>query len=167
MFLLTLIRCSRVDLAWKYFPQAANWLPQDLHPTAQLSTQFDYDSIMIYDSKTGRAPGAEGFPLVTAAGDPIHLGGNPDPEQAGISDLDIERVVELYSTAPVDSHSTPGGSPGKRVTKRWWSVPITDTGAETRVWPIWNDGTTYITFRYEDQNAYNALGNLFTQGRSR
>lgn len=60
---------------------------------------------MIYDSMIGRAPGSDIDPLVTKAGEVIHIGGEPHPEQAGISDLDIERVVELYPPGSEHSHS--------------------------------------------------------------
>lgn len=115
MTLLTLsTSCTRVELARKYFVQAAGWMP-DVDDVFEVNLQhskpFDYKSIMIYGSKIGRAQGADGYPLVTTDGDVIHMGGDADPEQARISDLDIERVKELYPKESKDPHSPSAASP--------------------------------------------------------
>jgi len=176
-FLLTLIsRCNRRDLATKYFKQALNWMVSEEYHQKKYSKDFDLKSIMLYDSTTGRAPGADSYPLLTTAGELIHIGGDADPEQAGISDLDIERVVELYTTESVESHSTPGGSktvpqgshstpgkpPGKSVTKRWWSVPEEhETQPEDiRPWPPREDGSSTITYCFENKASYDSLHEL-------
>ena len=51
---------------------------------------------MIYDSFHGRTWGTERFPLLTFDQKFIYLGGHADPEKAGLSPLDIERVAALY-----------------------------------------------------------------------
>lgn len=186
-FLLTLIsRCNRRDLATKYFKQALNWMVTEEYHQKKYSKDFDLKSIMLYDSTTGRAPGADSYPLLTTAGELIHIGGDADPEQAGISDLDIERVVELYTTESVESHSTPqespstpGGSntvpqgshstpgkpPGKSVTKRWWSVPEEhETQPEDfRPWPPVEDGLRTISYCFENQRSYDVLWTTFVE----
>jgi hypothetical protein len=134
---------------------------------------------MIYDSMIGRAPGSDIDPLVTNAGEVIHIGGEPDPEQAGISDLDIERVVELYppgsehshskreesDSVPGESHSTPGEPQEKQHVKRWWSVQeeYDANSMESQPWPAANDGKHTITYCFETVAVWNALGAIWTR----
>jgi hypothetical protein len=70
----------------------------ELHEANSLqhSGEFDYNSIMIYDSFNGMAPGVQRFPLMTYDENVIYVGGSPNPEKAGLSPLDIERVKALY-----------------------------------------------------------------------
>jgi hypothetical protein len=190
MLLLTpCTSCTRMDLAKKYFEQAIGWVPDDgglLEGNLQHSRPFDYKSIMIYGPKIGRARGVEGYPIVTADGDLIHMGGDADPEKAGISDLDIERVVELYPVPTKDSHSTPGespstlegaemippgwhskpaGPPEKSVSKRWYSVqghhdPQSNT---PQPWPVSPDGSHTITYCFETDDVSTNLGATWTR----
>jgi len=62
----------------------------------QHSEEFDYHSIMIYDSFRGMMLGAHRWPLMTYDEQVIYLGGNPNADKAGLSKLDIERVKSLY-----------------------------------------------------------------------
>lgn len=99
-----------MDLALKYFAAATSFMPNVDSPIAQSlrhSKPFDYKSIMIYDSDFLRIDGAKGYPLVTTDGRLIQMAGGADPERAGISDLDIERVAELYPKGSANSPSTP------------------------------------------------------------
>lgn len=185
-FLLTLIRCSNKDLARKYFKQATNWMPSEEEPLKKHSGPFDYNSIMIYDSATGRTLDTVGFPLTTKDGEFIHIGGDADPEQAGISDQDIERVVELYTAESADSHSTPQElpstpeksdsmpegsglipeqSPWKAITKRWWSVQQ-DHDAHSndpQPWPVSDDGSHTITYCFDTDAVFAQVGSIFTR----
>ena len=179
-------RCSRKDLARKYFAQASNWIRQDADPQKKLSRDFDLKSIMIYDSMTGRVAGADGFPLVTTTGEVIHIGGDSDSEQAGISDLDIERVVELYPTGSEhshskrgelnltpgesdsmlpNSHSTPGEPQEKQHAKRCWSVQeeYDANSIDSQPWPASDTGKHTITYCFETAAAWNALGAIWTR----
>jgi hypothetical protein len=73
------------------------------------STRFDYKSIMIYNSLLGES---KDRPLYrTLSGDLVWAGGNADPELAGLSQLDIERVAVLY---PKQHVNPPKNPPGKR-----------------------------------------------------
>ena len=60
------------------------------------SDDFDYSSIMIYDSFFGMSEGVQRFPLMTNDENIIYLGGHPNPDKAGLSNLDVERVAALY-----------------------------------------------------------------------
>ena len=75
-----------------------------VYPAGQfLKTQpaFDYHSLMIFDSLVGRAAGQQGYPLVSTREDrPIIMGGNNDPDQAGPSFDDIDRLSVLYPQPP-------------------------------------------------------------------
>jgi hypothetical protein len=89
--------CKLQDLAQNYFPQAGQHLPrEDEADIVQHSGEFDYNSIMIYDSFHGMADGVQRFPLMTYNEEVIYLGGSPNPDKAGLSKLDIERVKALY-----------------------------------------------------------------------
>lgn len=134
---------------------------------------------MIYDSATGRTVDTDGFPLTTKDGEFIHIGGDADPEQAGIPDLDIERVVELYTAESAESHSTPEKSDPKpegsqstpeqpqwkAVTKRWWSVKEDYLAEDNdlQAWPDSGDGSRTIPYCFQHQRAWDNLGPLLTQ----
>lgn len=178
-----------MDLADKYFTAATSWMPNidcSIEDVLRHSGPFDYKSIMIYGSKFYRAPGAKGYPLVTTDEDLIHMGGDADPEQAGISDLDIERVVELYPKGSVDSHSAPAessstsgesdtmpsgwrsvprGPPARPVTKRWWSVQenYDPHSIDPQPWPASQDGKHTVAYCFQTQNVFAELGGLFTR----
>jgi hypothetical protein len=81
-------------------------MPSDKSRALELSTRFDYKSIMIYSSLPGTAK-----PICrTLSGELIWMGGNADPELGGLSQLDVERVARLYP-----KHVKPPGKPsGKR-----------------------------------------------------
>ena len=51
---------------------------------------------MIYDSFFGMLEGVHRFPLMTDDENIIYLGGHSNPDKAGLSKLDIERVAALY-----------------------------------------------------------------------
>ena len=51
---------------------------------------------MIYDSFYGMLEGIHRFPLLTYDEEVIYVGGHPNPDKAGLSQLDIERVAALY-----------------------------------------------------------------------
>jgi len=51
---------------------------------------------MIYDSFFGMLEGVHRFPLMTDDENIIYLGGHSNPDKAGVSKLDIERVAALY-----------------------------------------------------------------------
>lgn len=95
---LTLIAsCTRPDIAGRYLRQALSYMPRDdLAPLYERSPQLDPDSLMLFPSTLGRAQGALSWPLLTARGSQINPGGNPDPNRAGLSRGDIERVMTLY-----------------------------------------------------------------------
>ena len=121
---------------------------------------------MIYDSRSGKSRRAKGYPLLTTAGELVYMGGDPDDEKAGISEGDIQRVVDLYPKESVDSHSAPGESPpgpadppGKPVEKRWWSIPEEhETQPEDiRPWPPGEDGSRTISYCFENQASYDSL----------
>lgn len=51
---------------------------------------------MIYDSFFGMSESVQRFPLMTNDENIIYLGGHPNPDESGLSKLDIERVAALY-----------------------------------------------------------------------
>lgn len=92
------IRCKIQGLAQKYFPQAGQYLPREDEDYFQHSEsgEFDYNSIMIYDSFYGMLEGVQRFPLMTYDENVIYMGGHWNPDKAGLSKLDVERVAALY-----------------------------------------------------------------------
>lgn len=78
--------CGRRDLAEKYFKLVLRFLPRA--PTRDFleGPDFDYKSIMIYDSFNGRADGARGYPLLSINNEIIYMAGNPEPWLTGPSD---------------------------------------------------------------------------------
>lgn len=180
--LLTLINsCNRVDLAQKYFAQAAAYLPRD-HSNGifKVSDDFDYKSIMVYSSDSDMVPGSNRFPLLTTGGDRIYTGGHHDPRRAGLSPRDIERVKALYTPVGIPQQEVaptppaPPVSPGrqeKQVTKRWHSVAPNpgNLPGHTKAWPrLYCDADdTVIPYCYEDQASHDALSGLFFAGQAR
>jgi hypothetical protein len=51
---------------------------------------------MIYDPFFGMLEDVRRFPLMTNDEEVIYTGGHPNPDKAGLSKLDIERVAALY-----------------------------------------------------------------------
>jgi hypothetical protein len=89
--------------------------PTRIIGSLRLSHGFDYNSIMIYGSTMGMSPGSKLYPLITRPGmQPIYMGGNPDPQLAGLSDLDIERIASLYPPFFANPQPIAGGPNGKR-----------------------------------------------------
>lgn len=174
--LLTLINsCNRVDLAEKYFPRAAAYLPRD-HPNGifKVLDDFDYKSIMVYSSDFDMIPGSNRFPLLTSGGDRIYTAGHQDPRRAGLSPRDIERVKALYTPVHIPQQEAASAPPapsavqGKRVSKRWHSVPFNQDAqpGQPRAWPLENDGYTYITYCYEDIACSGALAGFVAQAHT-
>ena len=77
---------------------ASQYLPRedDDDDVFRHSEDFDYNSIMIYDSFYGMLEGVQRFPLMTNDENVIYIRGHPNPDKAGLSRLDIERVAALY-----------------------------------------------------------------------
>lgn len=84
------------DLSQKYFPQAGQYLPREDEEYFQHPKDFDYNSIMIYDSSFGMLEGIQRFLLMTYDEEVIYMGGHSSPDKAGLSNFDIERVAALY-----------------------------------------------------------------------
>ena len=129
MLLLTLpASCKSRQLARKYFRQAADFMPVHfpkysagpLNGIAQRARAWDVRSLMIFDPMVGRAPGQQDYPLVPIKDDiEVIIGGNANPDLAGPSDLEIERLSALYPPPPPPIESfnfqqEPAGLPGKR-----------------------------------------------------
>ena len=122
---------------------------------------------MVFSSDVYMVPGSNRFPLLTTGGAQIFTGGHPDPRRAGLSRMDIERVMRLYPKRRGAPPQAPGGRPGKRVTKRWHTIPFESEARpeHARAWPAFAcDGTTWITYCYENQAAHDALNGLFMLG---
>lgn len=131
------------------------------------SEQLDYKSIMIHSSHMCRAPNTQRWSLLTARGERIWIGGNEDPELAGPSPMDIERVKKLYPKGSSAHQQAPEGGSGKRVTKRWHTIPFESEARpeHARAWPAWVcESTTYIFYCFEDQASHDALTDLFLLG---
>ena len=176
-----------MHLAQRYYKEAMNWLPYNEGQwNMKYSGPSDAASIMMFASDVDKNPRVQDFPLVTTGGRRIYIGGNPDPGKAGISNLDIQRVLELYpiqsvgsraapegapstpgnsDSMPEDSHWSTGQSPGKAVTKRWWSVKEDYLAEDNkpRAWPGSGDGSRIVTYCFQDQRAWDNLGPLFTR----
>ena len=148
--LLTLVSsCGRRDLALKYFKQAATFLPLN-NPVYQSSEEFDYNSLMTYDTFTGRNHASGAWPLL-ALRSPARMfftGGNANPKLAGPSAMDIARVKVLYPPPGVPQQAPPAppappARPGKRSdasngtqpTQPWLQVEICG-GLTTTVGPV-------------------------------
>ena len=165
-FVLQLITsCGSDNLAEKYFPQVRPYLPRsEQAPRFRASEKFDYNYIMIYNSYIGRAPDMQRWPLLIAQDELLYTGGNKDPNLAGPSPMDIERVAKLYPRQIVAPQQAPGGQPGKQVAKRWHSIKPSQYAGQPRPWPASCNGYTYIHYCYEDVAAFNALSGLFAEG---
>jgi hypothetical protein len=161
--------CTRPDIAGRYLTQALSYMPRDdLAPLHEASPQLDPDSLMLFPSTLGRAQGALSWPLLTARGSQINPGGNPDPNRAGLSRGDIERVRTMYPQRRVAPRQATEETLEKQVAKRWFTVPYTPPGAPPQglqAWPPWpNTHRQTITYCYEDQPAADALTRLFEAG---
>lgn len=104
--------CKQPSLAEKYFENAVDFIPlqNSAYPT---SVDFDYGSLMIFDSFRGSIR-PNGPTLWNIRNDPktfIYTGGNPDPNRAGPSRMDTERIRALY---PMPQQQGPGAPPWKR-----------------------------------------------------
>jgi hypothetical protein len=127
--------CKRYDLAEKYFPNAAAWIPLPFcNDHGIFSEEFEYKSIMIYSSTdtTYNDIQPRKYAITTKRGDLIYQGGDPDPELAGLSKMDIERVAALYPIENAEPQSAQETPPTKRssdansdaqIAKRWFSIP--------------------------------------------
>lgn len=139
----------------------------------ETSPQPDMDSIMLYSSFSCRAQDAQSYPLLTARGSIIYAGANPDPNRAGLSRGDIERIMMMYPKRRVAARQATGGPVEKQetqVTKRWHSIPFDkDAGpAHSISWPTSPcDLRSYVPFCYEDQASQDALKDLFAEGLSK
>lgn len=109
MHLLTLpTSCKTRDLAEKYFRQAADFMPVTfpVYPTDPPDSSHgakipDFRSLMIFDPLVGRAAGQQDHPLVPIRDDvEVIIGGNANPDLAGPSYLEIERLSALYPPPP-------------------------------------------------------------------
>jgi len=157
--------CTQWALAQRYFPEAMDFMPLPRRPGFETGAPVDMDSIMLYHSSIARAVGAPSYPLLTARGLIINPGGNPDPNRAGLSRGDIERVMQLYPKRRAAARQASEGQPEKSVSKRWWSVAEeheTQPG-DIRVWPPGEDGSRTITYCFENRGAYNFLSNTFAE----
>lgn len=56
---------------------------------------------MIYNLLFGMLEGAQRFPLITNNQNIVYLGGHPNPDKAGLSKLEIERLAALCSRQQV------------------------------------------------------------------
>jgi hypothetical protein len=79
------------------------YMPRENQEAYEQSSSFDYDSIMIYGSKDNSVDGRP--VLSTKHGAAIFTGGNPNPQLACPSPLDIERVRYLYPKQPGNRQS--------------------------------------------------------------
>lgn len=81
--------------------------------------------------------------------------------------MDIERVKKFYSKGSGAHQQGPEGRPGKRVKKRWHTIPFESEACpdHARAWPAWVcDSTTYVLYCFEHQASYDALTDLFLSG---
>lgn len=161
--LLTLIAsCAQPALARKYFPTALEFMPRpDLAHLFESSPQVDINSIMLYTSSQGRANGAQSYPLLTARGSLI----DPDPNRAGLSRGDIERVTMLYPKQRPAPRQATGDLLETTIAKRWWSVPEDhETRPEDiRAWPPGEDGSRTMSYCFENRRSFNFLGTTFAE----
>jgi hypothetical protein len=142
-------------------------------PVYPKSRDFDYNSLMMFDSTTGTGGGAKRPLWDNRFGDKRSI----DSNRPGASRLDIERVAALYPVAPQPSASqeaslaapTPPAPPApsgllgpleNQITKRWYSVPEAQNAAleVPKPWPPGIDGLRTITYCFENQASLNALG---------
>jgi hypothetical protein len=159
--------CTQWALAPRYFPEAMDFMPLPRRPGFETGARVDTDSIMLYHSSIARAIGAPSYPLLTARGSIINSGGNPDPNRAGLSRGDIERVMQLYPKRRAAPRQASGEQPEKQVAKRWQSIPF-DADArpgQSKAWPVSDcDFRTHITYCYENQASQDTLSDLFAEG---
>lgn len=91
-----------------YFPSALDWLPSSRFatPTCQekwspytFSTNFDFESIMLYDATSGlsdTARAAGKYSITRKDKTPIWMGGSRSADGYSVSEGDIARVAMLY-----------------------------------------------------------------------
>ena len=117
------------------------------------------NSIMLYASSMCRAHGAQSSSLLTSRGSTINPGGDPDPDRAGLSRGDIERVVRLYPKQRAAPQQGPAGRSGNRAAKRWSTVPEDHETQpqDVRAWPPGEDGSRTIHYCFENQASYDSL----------
>jgi hypothetical protein len=116
--LTLLASCDDWRLARKYFLPALPYTPAYPYVVArwQKSEQFDYNSITIYSSSIELTGHPIRKPVITTIdGKLIYQGGHPNPEKAGLSRLDIERVVALYPLKHVNPQLIQQKPLGKRL----------------------------------------------------
>lgn len=88
------------SLAQKYFRDASQYLSHDDDDDVfRYSDDLGYNSIIIYDSFFRKLECVQRFPLMTNDENIIYLGGHSNPDKAGLSKLDIERVATLYTSS--------------------------------------------------------------------
>lgn len=122
-------RFDRGSIAMHYFPIMIEFLKGDqfagtsdeAYPVSyKSSVDFDFDSIMIYDSWMGgygSADEPELFVMTRKSDDsPIWTGGSKDGVDAKITEGDIARVAQLYDAR------TPECEEAKKGTKNWEST---------------------------------------------
>jgi hypothetical protein len=123
-----------------------DFMPLPRRPGFETGARVDMDSIMLYHSSIARAVGAPSYPLLTARGSIINSGGNPDPNRAGLSRGDIERVMQLYPKRRAAPRRASEDASEKQLAKRWHSLT-----QGPRLWPprAWCGGTAYIFYCYD------------------
>jgi hypothetical protein len=91
-------------------------MPRPHQMTNQFRTSgvFDFESIMIYGSQTGKRDHLDWYPLTNSWTQPIYMGGALLPQRGRLSDLDVERIAALYPDNYVSPYPIMGGPNGKR-----------------------------------------------------
>ncbi|KAH9810524.1 hypothetical protein Tdes44962_MAKER10417, partial [Teratosphaeria destructans] len=96
--------CQIQEYAQAYLPDAlpyikGNNMADPRFETYEASSQFDFDSIMIYNSYPGggKVGTSKDWVLTRKSdGSPVWMGGEQDPSKAAISEGDVARVKQLY-----------------------------------------------------------------------
>ena len=73
--------------------------------------------------------------------------------------------VAVTTAGPVPTKQTTGVRPTSRATKRWYSVPLEQEAApeSQRPWPACDDGTSTISYCFEDAASHKILEELFVK----
>lgn len=100
----------------------------------QFSDEFDFDSIMIYDSeRNSRDQARKKWPIARRSNNgQIFMGGNDDEDKVSISAGDIARVAQLYDNGTPECKKAQDGGHWGPV-----NIKIRDTVHE-RVLPPWH-----------------------------